>query len=317
MALATVTRTWGSAPRQVGSHMAVAEDGEFAGSVSGGCIEAAVIQAAMAVIESGAPQTLEFGVTNEMAWEVGLACGGTVHVFVERVEAEEGNNVLRDVAAALREGRDVIAAVRLSDGRRAIAGAGFAGEDLLDAGGNIVRSAFLSAESRIAATRQGPVFLRPYVQPPCLVIVGAVHIAQTLAPMAVRAGFRTTVVDPREGFATEDRFPGITLVREWPDHAFPGLNLGRRSAVAVLAHDPKLDDPALRAALAGPSFYVGALGSRNTQIVRRERLAASGCTVAELDRIRGPIGVPIGAKTPEEIAVAVLAEVIQALRSPK
>ena len=317
VALATVVRTWGSAPRRAGSHMAVTGSGEFVGSVSGGCIEGAVIHASMEVIESGAPRSMQFGITNETAWEVGLACGGQVELFVERVSAGDGATeartdpglaLLRKVRDAQEEGRDVLLATRLHDGRRVLAD----GADAVPAAE--IRAALRSAESRVVETSDGPVFLRPYAQPPHLVVVGAVHIAQALVPMATAAGFRVTVVDPREGFATEGRFPGATLVREWPDQALPHLGLDHRSAVAALTHDPKLDDPALLSALASDAFYIGALGSRKTQEARRERLAAVGCSPAALDRVRGPIGLPIGAKTPEEIALATLAEVVAALR---
>lgn len=347
VALATVTRTWGSAPRHAGSHMAVAENGDFCGSVSGGCIESAVVQAAMEVMESGAPRSLEFGVTNEMAWEVGLACGGKVHLFVERLgdgeragvaeqasdaersgDSERASRVewsgdgdpFRSVLVGRRLGREVVVATRLSDGRKQLTWAESGSESCSPestqaiADPDEVAAALRSADSRVVETPDGPVFLRPYVRPPHLVLVGAVHIAQALASMAATAGFRVTVLDPRHGFATSRRFPRCTLVCDWPDRVMPGLDLDRRTAVAALTHDPKIDDPALRAALDSEAFYVGALGSRRTQAERRERLTAAGCPTAALDRIRGPIGLPIGAKTPEEIAVAVLAEVVEALR---
>lgn len=390
--------------------MAVTGSGEFAGSVSGGCIEGAVVQAAMEVIDSGAPRSLEFGVTNEMAWEVGLACGGKVQLLVERassgktveyeravpssegtVASSEGTVVssegtveraqaeadgqlreverwtwpgpkvvrslvtvgrraansepvelLRWVVRAQRNQRDIVLATRLSDGAKRLldaAGRPFAGgrrrppqwswppiEGIPDAtgvaagaislgvGGDMVERAVRSGKPLTVETPDGPVFLRPYVRPPHLVIVGAVHIAQALVPLAAAVGLQTTVVDPREGFAADDRFPGSTVVREWPDQAMARLNLDHRSAVAALTHDPKIDDPALLAALASDAFYVGALGSRKTQAARRERLAAAGCSADALDRIRGPIGLPIGAATPEEIALAALAEVVAALR---
>lgn len=332
--------------------MAVTGSGEFAGSVSGGCIEGAVVQAAIEVIDSGAPRSLEFGVTNEMAWEVGLACGGKVQLLVERASSgrtvgrraasDEPVELLRWVVRAQRNQRDIVLATRLSDGAKRLldaAGRPFAGgrrrppqwswppiEGIPDAtgvatgaislgvGGDMVERAVRSGKPLTVETPDGPVFLRPYVRPPHLVIVGAVHIAQALAPLAAAVGLRTTVVDPREGFAADDRFPGSTVVREWPDQAMARLNLDHRSAVAALTHDPKIDDPALLAALASDAFYVGALGSRKTQAARRERLAAAGCSADALDRIRGPIGLPIGAATPEEIALAALAEVVAALR---
>lgn len=353
--------------------MAVTGSGEFAGSVSGGCIEGAVVQAAMEVIDSGAPRSLEFGVTNEMAWEVGLACGGKVQLLVERASSgrtvassgeavershagadgqpatvgrraagDEPVELLRWVVRAQRNRQDIVLATRLSDGAKRLldaVGRPFAGgrrrppqwswppiEGIPDAtgaaagaislgvGGDMVERAVRSGKPLTVETPDGPVFLRPYVRPPHLVIVGAVHIAQALVPLAAAVGLQTTVVDPREGFAADDRFPGSTVVREWPDQAMARLNLDHRSAVAALTHDPKIDDPALLAALASDAFYVGALGSRKTQAARRERLAATGCSADALDRIRGPIGLPIGAVTPEEIALAALAEVVAALR---
>ncbi len=345
--------------------MAVTDSGEFAGSVSGGCIEGAVVQAAMEVIDSGAPRSLEFGVANEVAWEVGLACGGKVQLLVERASsgrtaerfrAEAGGRsvatgeraaddepveLLRWVVRAQRDRKDIVLATRLSDGaKRLLDGVGrpfaggrrrrpqwswppiegilapgaAAGAASLGVGGDMVERVVRSGEPLTVDAPAGPVFLRPYVRPPRLVIVGAVHIAQALAPMATATGFRTTVVDPREGFAANDRFPGSTVVRDWPDQALKRMRLDHRSAVAALTHDPKIDDPALLAALAGDAFYVGALGSRKTQAARRKRLAATGCTPEALDRIRGPIGLPIGAATPEEIALATLAEVVAALR---
>lgn len=335
VALATVTRTWGSAPRRAGSHMAVAENGDFCGSVSGGCIESAVVQAAMEVMETGTPRSLEFGVTNEMAWEVGLACGGKVHLFVERLGGAErlgAGDPIRSVLDGRRRGREVVVATRLSDGRKELT---WADSDPLRptprtprgspasspkgparaiVNPDEVAAALRSADSSVVETPDGPVFLRPYVRPPHLVLVGAVHIAQALASMAATAGFRVTVLDPRQSFATARRFPECTLLCDWPDRAMASLALDRRTAVAALTHDPKIDDPALRAALDSEAFYVGALGSRRTQAERRKRLTAAGCPKAALDRIRGPIGLPIGARTPEEIAVAVLAEVVEALR---
>ena len=164
-------------------------------------------------------------------------------------------------------------------------------------------------------TPEGDVFLRPYLTPPRLIVVGAVHIAQALAPMAATAGFRVTVIDPREGFAAASRFPHAAVLREWPEDAMPGLRPDARTGIAALTHDPRIDDPALTAALRSPAFYIGALGSRKTQAARRSRLREAGFGDADLARIRGPIGLPIGAATPEEIAVAVLAEVIASLRT--
>ncbi len=188
------------------------------------------------------------------------------------------------------------------------------GSDALGVDGGVLADVLRVGEARMVETGDGQVFLRPYIRAPRLIVVGAVHIAQALVPMAALAGFRVTVLDPREGFATADRFPGAVLVKEWPEGAMAGLAPDSRTAVVALTHDPKIDDPALIAALESDAFYVGALGSRKTQGARRERMGGAGFSAGVLDRIHGPIGLPIGARTPEEIAVAVLAEVIGALR---
>lgn len=221
--------------------------------------------------------------------------------------------VLRAVVAAQESGRDVVVATRLGDGVQELVEAGGGGSSL-GVDGDVLADVLRIGESRTVETGEGPVFLRPYIRQPHLIVVGAVHIAQTLVPMAAMAGFRVTVLDPREGFATADRFPGAVLVKEWPDRAMAGLAPDRRTAVVALTHDPKIDDPALVAALESDAFYVGALGSRKTQGARRERLGEAGFSAGDLNRIHGPVGLPIGARTPEEIAVAVLAEVIGALR---
>ena len=221
--------------------------------------------------------------------------------------------VLQGVVEAQKAGRDVLLATRLTDGVQELIEAGHAPRRLsLDAAQ--VGDALRTGEPRTVETPEGAVFLRPYIRSPRIVVVGAVHIAQALVGMATSAGFRVMVLDPREGFATAERFPGAVLLRQWPDEAMATLQLDARTAVVALTHDPRIDDPALVAALRSDAFYVGALGSRKTQAARRERLGALGFSAADLDRIHGPIGLPIGARTPEEIAVAVLAEVIGALR---
>ena len=221
--------------------------------------------------------------------------------------------VLRELVEAQRAGRDVVLATRLADGAQTLIESG-SGPDGLGLDGDVVAEVLRIGESRTVETLRGDVFLRPYIRAPRLIVVGAVHIAQALVPMATLAGFQVTVLDPREGFATADRFPGATLVLEWPDRAMAALGLDGRTALVALTHDPKIDDPALVAALESDAFYVGALGSRKTQGARRERLGDAGFSSADVDRIHGPIGLPIGARTPEEIAVAVLAQVIGALR---
>jgi xanthine dehydrogenase accessory factor len=312
VALAAVMSTWGSAPRRAGSHLAVNARGEFVGSVSGGCVEAAVIEEALGAIADGKPRVLEYRVTHERAWEVGLACGGTLQVYVERPERELVGRVLASLAAK----RPLVLASDIASGRtRAVDPlAPEAGQDaaLVSA----ARDAAARDESRVVEAPGGRVFLRVFNPPVRVVIVGAVQIAQALAPMARLAGFDVVVVDPRPAFATRERFPDTSLVGEWPDVALGRAGLDRRTAVVTLTHDPKLDDPALAAALRSEAFYVGCLGSRKTQAARRERLAEAGVTEGQMARMHGPVGLDIGATSPGEIAVSILADLVASLRKP-
>ena len=273
VALATVVRTWGSSPRPAGSQLAVRDDGAFVGSVSGGCVEGAVVTGAGEVLRTGSQQVLDFGVSNDRAWEVGLACGGRIAVLVRVATAE----ALTSACAALTARRPHEEWLELGGGER----------------------------------------FRLRVEPPVrLLVIGAVHLAQPLVAMAPHVGLEPVVVDPRPAFATAQRFPGTVLVHAWPAEALRELGLDPHTAVLALTHDPKLDDPALEAALRSEVFYVGALGSRKTQAARRERLQAAGFGEADLSRIHGPIGLDLGAITPGEIAVEVLAQVVAAWRRP-
>lgn len=307
VALATVVGTWGSSPRPPGSMLAVAEDGAFTGSVSGGCVEGAVVTEAQEVIAGGPPRLLDFGVSDEQAWEVGLACGGELKVFVERAQP-------KDVLRALMAKRPAALVTHLATSAYAVVRP------------DAVEGSLTLAPETVAAARQalrdnrsaglddagGRVFVRVFNTPLRMIIVGAVHISQSLAPMAALAGFEVTVVDPRGAFATATRFPGVSLSSEWPDEAMEKLAPDARTAVVTLTHDPKLDDPALDVALRSEAFYVGALGSRRTHAKRLERLKALGFDEAALKRIHGPAGLDLGGRAAAEIAVAVLAEAIAA-----
>ena len=309
VALATVVRTWGSSPRPIGSHLVVDAQGAFVGSVSGGCIESAVIQEALAVIADGAPRQLDFGVSDAQAWEVGLACGGRVEVYVERVDADWP---LAELLAAQRARRPAALLTRLGDGARCL---------LVehDSSGTLQLNTEQREEAlaRVVADRSGAlagtedIFLRVYAPAARLLIVGAVHIAQALAPMAALAGFAVTIIDPRRAFAAPERFGGVTLCDDWPDEAMERLAPDLLTAVVTLAHDPKLDDPALVAALHSSAFYIGSLGSRNTHAQRLERLRAEGFEATALARIQAPVGLDLGGRLPAEIAVAILAQVLQ------
>ena len=295
-ALATVIETWGSAPRRPGAMLAVSGDGEMAGSVSGGCVEGAVVVSAMDAIESGRPEVLEFGVADEEAFAVGLACGGTIRVLVEPVAAM-GEELLSDLVGARKDRRSTGYRVNLASWER-----------------SLLRPA--DAPDRFTADRSGTdgvVLTVVHAAPLRLVIVGAVHIAQPLVQMARLAGFDPVVIDPREAFASEARFPGTDLRTGWPDAEMEAVAPDHRTAVVTLTHDPKLDDSALRVALRSDAFYVGALGSSRTHAKRLKRLEEGGLS-HQSHRLHAPVGLDIGAATPAEIAVSILAEIVACLR---
>jgi LAO/AO transport system ATPase len=310
VALATVVRTWGSSPRPAGSHLAVEEGGAFAGSVSGGCIEGAVVSEAQAIIGGGKPRLLEFGVSDERAWEVGLACGGRIQVYVERVT---DFGLLGRLLAERASSHPVALVTRLSDGLKALVRDEDAAGDLaLDDDSVAAARRLLRADkSGLIEVAGESLFVRSHAPASRLLIVGAVHITQALARMAAMAGFAVTVIDPRRAWATAERFPGVALSHEWPDEALAQRPPDCNTAVVTLSHDPKLDDPALIAALKSKAFYIGALGSTRTHAKRVERLTAAGLAAA-IPRIHAPVGLDLGGRSPAEIAVSVLAQVIQA-----
>jgi len=297
-ALATVVDTWGSAPRRVGSQLAISGAGEIAGSVSGGCVEGAVVAEALDAIEDGKPVLLEYGVSDGDAFAVGLACGGTIRVLVEPVGPVLPEPLLADLCLA-REARVPVAYVT-----------GMAVERRLEREGHGAR--FRMDRSGFEA--DGETFVAIHNPPLRLIIVGAVHIAQALVPMARIAGYDPLLIDPRESFASETRFPGETILFDWPDEAVKAYGLDSRTALVLLTHDPKLDDPALAEALRSDVFYIGALGSTRTHAKRVERLEQAGFSPHEIARIHGPIGLDIGAAGPSEIALAILAEITRVLR---
>ncbi len=284
MAIATVVSTWGSAPRPRGSHMLIHQDGRFEGSVSGGCVETDILATAAEVI-AGAPAVVrKYGVADTAAWDVGLPCGGEIAVLVQPVSASGFDPELFDRIAEARDaGTALVIATDLATGH-----------------------------SDLRPMQTGEAFLNRYDPPRTLLIVGAVQIAQSLAALATTLGIRTVVIDPRERFLTEERFPGVTLDDRWPDEGVAAYRPGAATAVVTLSHDTKIDDPALIAALGSDTAYVGALGSRRSHAARRERLAAAGLDAAQLDRIDGPVGLDIGAVGPAEIALSIAAAVIAA-----
>lgn len=312
VALATVVGTWGSAPRPAGSLLAVNERGDFAGSVSGGCVEAAVITEAGLALADGRARLLEYGVSNERAFEAGLACGGRIQVHVQRLGDED---VLAPLLAAISARRPVVLATDLARGGLRLVDPLMPDRAVEPGLAAAAQAAVARDESTRGEAPGGAWLVRPFVPPTRLVIFGAVHVAQALAPMARLAGLEPVVVDTRPAFATEARFEGVPMICAPADQALARVGLDRHTAVVTLTHRPELDDAALAAALRSEAFYVGALGSRKTQAARRERLRGLGFGDGDLARIHGPVGLAIGARSPAEIAVAILAELVAALRA--
>lgn len=285
MALATVISTWGSAPRPRGSHMLVHADGRFAGSVSGGCVEGDVLALAGEVIDSGRTERRRYGVSDASAWEVGLPCGGAIEVMVQPVALAGFSEALFDaIVTSSAEGRILTISTDLETG-----------------------------VSILGQAVDPSAFVNRYASPRRLLIVGAVQIAQSLAAIARSLNIRPVVIDPRGRFLTAERFPDTDLDDRWPDEAVAAWKPDAASAVVTLSHDPKIDDPALIAALAHPTGYVAALGSRRSHAARLERLAAAGVGPGDLARIQGPAGLDIGAIGAGEIALSIAAGLVAAL----
>jgi xanthine dehydrogenase accessory factor len=309
IAIATVIQTWGSAPQPVGSQLLIDADGNFLGSVSGGCVEAEVIAQAADVIASGKPQDLEFGVEDDTAWKVGLACGGAIRVYVEAIKGAGTpalDGLLHGLVADVEARREAALITNLVTGARQLAHSpGELGQRLAPA----LEQAFRFDKSMSVAGDDGELFINVFNPTLRLVVVGAVHVAQHIVPMARSLGHDVVVLDPRSAFATKERFGETEIVCEWPDEALPKIGLDGRTALVALTHDPKIDDPALIAALGSSAFYVGALGSRKTHAKRVERLLRAGLAAADIERIHAPIGLDIGAQGAAEIALSIVAEI--------
>ena len=303
--LATVVETWGSAPRQAGSQLAVSGTGDMVGSVSGGCVEGAVVTEALETLQDLQPRLLTFGVSDDTAFDVGLACGGTIRVLVEPV-GRGGKAFPATMLADLVEARAAhipVALVTRTDTWQ---------RQLLYQGQDPAVDARLRSDR--AGLEQDGRFITVHNPPLRLVVVGAVHIAKPLLHIARACGYAPTLIDPRDAFGSSARFPGETILGDWPDESLASLAPDGRTAIVTLTHDPKLDDPALGVALRSPVFYIGALGSKKTHAKRVERLTAQGFTAEEIARIHAPIGLDIGAITPAEIAVSIMAEITACLR---
>jgi xanthine dehydrogenase accessory factor len=296
VALATVISTWGSAPRPAGSRMAISQSGRIAGSVSGGCLEGEVFEQAQAILKGKPASLFHYGVSDDLAWTVGLSCGGEVDVLVEPL-----SEVHRNLMAALEAETPVVLQTVVDDSPGA--------RRLLKPPDPQI-DALLEQENPV---RRDGLFLEPFPRPPELFIFGGSHVAIPLTRLANALGFRVTVVDARSKFADAQRFPEARrVIHAWPDEILKDLPIDSSTYIVILTHDPKFDDPTITAALRGRPRYIGAIGSRKTHRERVARLTAAGVSAKEIERVHAPIGLDLGAQTAEETALAILAQMVAA-----
>lgn len=314
VAVATVVRVIGSAPRPVGARMVVSSNGRMAGSVSGGCVETTVYGEMMEVLAGGPPRLLRFGITEDLIWEVGLACGGTIEVFVHRLDPALVNAFHKHLESGEPFALTTVLSGEAAGDWKLIPSTGVASG--LDAEETIrLAQEMLAARVQVGAIHEiAPgvhLFVEPFLPPPTLVIIGGVHVAIPLSHFAKELGFRVIVTDPRATFANRERFPQADQVLvAWPDEALARLKVDRSTYLVLLTHDPKIDEPALATALKTEAAYIGAIGSRKTHAQRFERMAKWGITPEELHRVYAPIGLDLGGHTPEETALSIIAEVV-------
>ena len=299
-AVATVIRTWGSAPRPVGSQLAVSGEGDIIGSVSGGCVEGAVIIEALNTLKTGRNVILEYGVSDEDAFAVGLACGGNIQILVEPVGFGLSESIVADLVCRCQRREPVAYSIDIKSGVNKVITLG-----INDGKKNVGThtSGFYGAE-----------FLVIYEKPLRMAVIGGVHIAQPLVSIARMSGFAVVVIDPRSTFLNAIRFPNVELSNLWPDEALKAFKPDSRTAIITLSHDPKIDDLGLIEALNSNCFYIGCLGSKKTHSKRLDRLSKIVNSDVCLSRLHGPIGLNIQSRTPTEIAISIMAEVIQSLR---
>lgn len=311
IAIATVTQTWGSSPRQVGAKLAVTDQLEILGSVSAGCVENAVIEEALTLFRKGISKHLRYDIGQESAWEFGLACGGKLSVWLEPYSSDFHQAIRPLLQADVRfEVHHVL------DGKEL-------GKTWVTVDGEICYGTMPSALSThlpqqtaiYQAEDEASIFVEHITPPLRLMVIGAGHISLALDRLAQVMGYPLTVIDPRTAFLTEERFPNALRLPMWSKEALALQPIQAHHAVILLTHDPKIDDPVLESALQSESFYIGALGSKATHHARLERMKAKGYSDEALTRIHAPVGLSIGAKTPEEIALAILAEIVACYRA--
>lgn len=315
IALATVVKTWGSAPRGEGSKMGITSDMAMIGSVSGGCVEGAVVEEGVAGLKDGQPRLLKFGVADDTAWEVGLTCGGSIEVYVESLDQtwweKTSQLALSDeygVTITMLEGESIGEKVLFDAKGKVLYQTDHVSNALLASMTDIAQSAKKTGATTLDETRA---MVDIQASRPHLILIGGVHVAIPLQEMARQVGFRVSIIDPRSAFASEERFPDVAnILHTYPDKALPELGLDRNTYLAVLTHDPKIDDKALTTALPANLPYIGVLSSSRTHAKRVARLKELGISDELIEQIRTPVGIDIGSTTPEEIALCILAEIV-------
>jgi len=306
--LATVIQTWGSSPRPVGSKMIINNNGDFSGSVSGGCVESAVVRECLGILKENKPfKKIEFKVSNENAWDVGLACGGEISIFLEQI-----NKIKKKLLTEIVEKKNkkiefaIVTNLENSDScifdKKKILNRSFSKYE------EEISTFFKNKKNGIIESTN--IFVETFIRPIKVIIIGAVHIAQYLVNFMKDLNFELVIIDPRGYFASKKRFPEINTINAWPKEAFGKIKTNKDTALIALTHDPKIDDPALQHALINNFFYIGALGSKKTHSNRCLRLKESGFSIKEINRINGPIGIKLGGKSAPEIALSIIAQLI-------
>ena len=308
IAVISVIKTWGSSPRPVGSTMVVSEDLKVFGSVSGGCIESFVYSKALEVIKNNKVITLEFGVTNKQAWEVGLTCGGKIKVFIEKLSQKNLKYVER-INNSFAQNNSLTVATNILDGTKEILNDNhlIKNKDIK----SIIDKNINIKNSELKLVNDQYWFFKIFKSQIKLIIIGSVHIAEPLIKFANILGYKIVLIDPRNNIKNVSVNSDVEVIKDWPDEALKKISIDDNSAVVTLTHDTKLDDPALEYSLRSKAFYIGCLGSKKTHKSRIERLSKKGIKRELLSKLHGPIGLSIGAKTPAEIASSIISQIIE------
>lgn len=317
IALATVIKTWGSSPRPIGSTMLISEEMEMIGSVSGGCVEGAVVTAAQEIIKQGGGEKISYGIANEEAWQVGLSCGGRIDIYLERFFGNNENEIWNKLSGCLENNEACILITELLDGENKRCLVLPNGTSI----GSIQENEITKAGIRAYKERKNQIFeiegkqyfAHVFPPKPKMLIIGAAHITVDLVTLAKMYGFETVVIDPRGIFTNKTQFitPPDHMYEKYPQEVLSDFPLDAYSYAVILSHDPKIDDNALHILLKSKIAYIGALGSRKTQAKRVARLEVAGFSSEEIERIHSPVGVDIKAKKPREIALSIMGEIIK------